>query len=377
MKKVLLSLLLLAVSVNAQAFSGIRLVDEDGQEIGTAANPIVTSGGGVSSGCLEFASGSGGEGEEICNDNPDQFDFKDDDGTVYATITEGNIALAATADPCSVYNVATAGDTDFWIGVTEDGGGDDDDLFEIGDGTTCGTNPVLSITAAGYVGIGDASPDDEFELELSQNADTNIRVTNPNTGAGAAAGILVAADAASGTLRANSAAYTNDTRQDALVLVANSNSSGGLYVATTASAPITFQTGGVNTRMTIDSGGDIAISATNVAPSSLFIVDPPAAQTIAAGNTITANACGTLKLITAAGAVTTDTTNTFTAPAAANEGCCMEVLNVGANAITLDQNALTFSNGAADVVLGANDSAKFCSTGASGAWYQIGATGNN
>ena len=108
-----------------------------------------------------------------------------------------------------------------------------------------------------------------------------------------------------------------------------------------------------------------------------FQVSPPTAQTISAGNTIAADACGTLKKITAAGTVTTDTTDTFTAPAAANEGCCMDVANVGSNAITLDNNALFASAGAADVVLGANDTVRVCSSGASGVWFQIGATGDN
>jgi len=107
-----------------------------------------------------------------------------------------------------------------------------------------------------------------------------------------------------------------------------------------------------------------------------IIVTPPTAQTIAAGNTITDNACGTIKKITSAGAVTTDTTNTFTAPAAGNDGCCMDVVNVGSNNITLDNNANFFSAGGADVVLGANDSARVCSTGASGKWYQIAGSDN-
>jgi len=45
---------------------------------------------------------------------------------------------------------------------------------------------------------------------------------------------------------------------------------------------------------------------------------PAATQTIAAGGIIAADSCGATKRITAAGAVTTDTTNSLTAPAAAN-----------------------------------------------------------
>jgi hypothetical protein len=86
-----------------------------------------------------------------------------------------------------------------------------------------------------------------------------------------------------------------------------------------------------------------------------LIVVPPTTQTIAATNTITANACGGLKAVTAAGAVTTNTTDTFTAPAAANAGCVMDVCNTGAtNAITLDKNTNFFTLAGADVVLLAN-----------------------
>lgn len=132
---------------------------------------------------------------------------------------------------------------------------------------------------------------------------------------------------------------------------------------------------------TVGSTGIVTHDAVGSGSSFVFsdpvIVTPTAAQTIAAGNTITANACGSIKEITAAGAVTTDTTNTFTAPAAANDGCCMDVVNIGAENITLDNNANFVSAGAADVVLGAGDTLRVCSTGASGKWYQIGSTGNN
>ena len=55
-------------------------------------------------------------------------------------------------------------DTDFWAGVVEDGGNDDDDIFQIGDGTTTGTNPFLTINTSGNVGIGDTSPNSLFTV---------------------------------------------------------------------------------------------------------------------------------------------------------------------------------------------------------------------
>lgn len=138
----------------------------------------------------------------------------------------------------------------------------------------------------------------------------------------------------------------------------------------------------VDTRIESDNDSNmIMVDGTNdrvgigTAPASgPFIVESPGAQTIAAGNTVSADACGSIKKITSAGGVTTDTTNTFTSPLIRAD-CCMDVINVGAQAITLDNNALFASAGAGDVVLGANDTVRVCSNGA--VWFQIGATGNN
>lgn len=106
-----------------------------------------------------------------------------------------------------------------------------------------------------------------------------------------------------------------------------------------------------------------------------------ATQVIAATNTIAADACGGIKRISSATAVTTNTTNTFTAPAAANTGCIMQVCNVNAaDAITLDDNALFNASGVAgatpgDTVLGALDC---CSVGSTGAvWNQLGPCSQN
>lgn len=127
------------------------------------------------------------------------------------------------------------------------------------------------------------------------------------------------------------------------------------------------------------SGYDIVLQISGTTKAYLnqdggFRTVPPAAQTIASGNTITSNGCGGMKLITAAGAVTTSTTNTFTAPATgkgANEGCIMHVCNVGAQNITLDNNANFKSAGGSDVVVTADDCVMVGSTGASGVWYQL------
>lgn len=163
---------------------------------------------------------------------------------------------------------------------------------------------------------------------------------------------------------------------------------GGITGATASDPYIKLdETDGTDWWIGVDDTGNSLEFRTNVAvgntvrmelyESTGLLVTPPAAQTIEAGNTIAANACGTIKIITSAGDVTTNTTNTFTEPAATNAGCCMDVINTGANTITLDVNTNFVSAGAANVALGAGDTVRVCSTGASGKWYQIGATGNN
>jgi uncharacterized phosphosugar-binding protein len=123
--------------------------------------------------------------------------------------------------------------------------------------------------------------------------------------------------------------------------------------------------------LTTDSGS-LAVDGDAALTSLGWRVTMPAAETVTAGATITADACGTLKRITAAGAVTTSTTDTFTAPAAANAGCHMLVCNVGSNTITLDNNAHFKSIGGADIALTADDCTQVVSSGASGAWYSVG-----
>lgn len=127
----------------------------------------------------------------------------------------------------------------------------------------------------------------------------------------------------------------------------------------------------VGTDVTLTGGAGSAIVDLNG-----WRVTPPAAQTIAEGGTIAADACGGLKRITSAAPVTTAVDNTLTAPAASNLGCCMDIVNLNAaDSITLDVNANTILAGGANVVLGSGDTVRVCSNGS--AWYQIGATGNN
>lgn len=111
-----------------------------------------------------------------------------------------------------------------------------------------------------------------------------------------------------------------------------------------------------------------------------FMVEPPATQVIADGDSILIDACGTVKTISSVGNVTTNTTNSIVLASSRAAGCCMHIINIdSADTITIDNNTNTFTAGGADVALGPGDTAVFCNDGVVGAvkWYQVGATGNN
>ncbi|MFZ6047408.1 hypothetical protein ACFW0H_14980 [Pseudomonas sp. CR3202] len=102
---------------------------------------------------------------------------------------------------------------------------------------------------------------------------------------------------------------------------------------------------------------------------------PPASQPIAAGGTIPADACGTVKSIYAVATVTTSTTDTFPTPGTTNTGCCMDVVNTGGMDITLDANLNFKTIGGANQTLNQHDAMRVCSNGSF--WYQISAVAGN
>jgi hypothetical protein len=105
--------------------------------------------------------------------------------------------------------------------------------------------------------------------------------------------------------------------------------------------------------------------------ASGMLTPMPATQTIGAGGTVAADACGGYKRITAAGAVATSLTNTFTAPDPAQVGSCvMLVCNVGTNTITLDNNVLFKSIAGADILLTADDCTEVVGDGT--LWRSVG-----
>ena len=89
--------------------------------------------------------------------------------------------IVLKADPSIILNTTTGTDTDYWLGVNEDAGGDDDDFFQIGDGTTSGSNIALSINTSGQVAVGST---------LNYNSKFNVAGSTTASGATAIASIF-------------------------------------------------------------------------------------------------------------------------------------------------------------------------------------------
>jgi len=81
-----------------------------------------------------------------------------------STINAAGNGTLDGADPSWIFDGSTASDTDFWMGLVADEGGDDNDIFQIGKGTTPGTDPYVTIDNGGKVGIGTATPDNLLNL---------------------------------------------------------------------------------------------------------------------------------------------------------------------------------------------------------------------
>jgi hypothetical protein len=64
----------------------------------------------------------------------------------------GTLQMAQPTDP-SITFTPSGVDSDFWIGVQDDNGNDDDDSFQIGEGSVPGTNTYFTITTTGTIHV--------------------------------------------------------------------------------------------------------------------------------------------------------------------------------------------------------------------------------
>jgi len=120
-----------------------------------------------------------------------------------------------TIDPAIVFQPRSLGDTRYWMGVTEDADGVDDDFFEIGTGTTKGSNVkvrvsstgIVTAPAAGFVSGADSTVQGTLTLwdGAGGNAPAYIKIHSPN---GTAWYLFVEDD---GTLKVHNAVPTQNS----------------------------------------------------------------------------------------------------------------------------------------------------------------------
>lgn len=92
-----------------------------------------------------------------------------------ATFTD-NITITKS-DPTLIFNAGQTSDTKFWLGVQDDNGNDDDDVLQIGTGTTPGSNIKLTMSKDGDITLasnrfiyGGSAANDDISIEGTSNA---------------------------------------------------------------------------------------------------------------------------------------------------------------------------------------------------------------
>ncbi|MCE7887452.1 MAG: hypothetical protein DYH13_08150 [Alphaproteobacteria bacterium PRO2] len=266
--------------------------------------------------------------------------------------------------------------------VNNNGAGDS---FRVDDVNSDATPFVIDTT--GEVGIGIAAPDDLLDIGAEAEEGISMQVS---TSSHANHNPFLQFMRSRGTMAAPTAVQNNDMLLDFIVWAHDGTDwiNGAMITAAVDGTPGTndmptrlefnVQPDGSGTWMgdgastpelVIKNDGAVGIGIAS--PASRFVVAAPTTEVVAAAAVITANACGTVKRLSATANRTTDTTDTFTAPTASYAGCCMDVVNVDTvDTITLDQNAKFFTGPGTDLALGPGKGVRVCSDGTS--WYQAG-----
>lgn len=277
---------------------------------------------------------------------------------VPATIT---ILTILDDDPTILFNTATSGDTDFWLGVVEDGGGDDTDTLKVGKGLVTGTTPfftwnkdggftaqnltdavagyvfydddagkpVLSIdTVSNLVGIGIATPVAKLHIEAS---DDHLRLHGP--------GVTIVADDLLGILNFTGTETEGGGATDEIGASIRARAA-GTWTDNVSPSKLEFLTTPLASdvpvlRMTVDDTGDITTTGGTIyTPSSAQVID-------AAGDTILANA--TLIVLNPDADYILTSTPTI-ADGTTGDRLLVTCANAEANTVTLQDEALLGSS---------------------------------
>ncbi len=117
--------------------------------------------------------------------------------------------------------------------------------------------------------------------------------------------------------------------------------------------------------------GDLELDGNAYFDGTLQIA-APAVEALVAGSTITANACWSLKRISALSTVTLST-GVFTSTATAPAGCSMDIVNIGSSTITLPFTQYFHST--ANIVLAASGTVRAVAVPGKG-WFEMATSAN-
>ncbi len=179
----------LSTTSTATAFTGtlvnINLTGNNAANTGTVFK--VTNTGATNTGTAAMVTNLGAGLSLRVND-----ETGDADATPFVVDASGNVGIGTSAplaefhvysnttgaNPAMLLAGGAGGDTDYWLARYNNNDSVDNDYFMIGDGTTPGTNPFLTINTSGNVGIGITTPTTE-KLVLNGGMDISGAATTP------------------------------------------------------------------------------------------------------------------------------------------------------------------------------------------------------
>ena len=184
-------------------------------------------------------------------------------------------------DTSLIFDTRTSTDTDYWMGIIDDGGNDDDDIFAIGDGDVAGTNPFLSIKTNGYVGIGTTNPSSLFDVSGDINTSTSYKIGGSN--------VLSASSSAENLFMGIGAGITAPSGATQLTLIGrgagasinNTNADQNTFVGAWAGTSVT--SGYNNVLIGNDTGSNLTTGHSNFIGGSWAGVGATAAYNVALG----------------------------------------------------------------------------------------------
>jgi len=161
--------------------------------------------------------------------------------------TSGDVVRFDNAGPSAILLLDTTNNEGFRLVTNRTSGAFS--IEDMGTATSGAGTERMVISSTGQVGIGTSSPSQKAEVSNNANSSTWLKVSNSDTGAGAASGVL----------------FENDSGEGGAISLRSSAVGGDLLLRTLSTNPLTFATNNTE-RMRIDSSGNLLVGTTDNFP---------------------------------------------------------------------------------------------------------------